>query len=172
MKRIIGVVALVAALFSVSQPAMAGQGSGQGYGPLTGTITGSVDFVPEVGCQPVDLETQGTGSGIVSRLGRVTMTSLHCTPPPGVDIDGRRILIAANGDELYIDYAGPCSPIPPDAVPGVTTSDCETPVVIAGGTGRFEDATGTGHLSAVVTFLGFGIQGWPVTWDLSARVRY
>lgn len=167
MKRIIGALALVIALLAVSEPASA---AGHGAGPLTGTIMGSASFVPEEDCVPVGLETQSTGSGIVTRLGRVEMSAAHCTPA-GPDIAGRMILTAANGDELYLDYGGTCDALPPDAVPGVTEIGCDNPFVVAGGTGRFEDATGTGHLSASVTFMGFGAPEWPAIWELSGSLR-
>lgn len=168
MRRIIGILAFVIAMVGMSGPAMAGQGER----PLRGTVTGDVVFVPVEGCAPVGLQTQGTGSGIVTHLGRVELASRHCTPP-GADITaGRMILTAANGDKLYLDYAGPCDVPSPDWVPGTTQFSCHNAFTVAGGTGRFADATGAGELHALVTFMGMEVPVWPVTWTFSARLRY
>lgn len=167
MRRVIGIFALVMAMLGVSGPALAGQG----VRPLTGTVTGVANFVPVSGCAPVGLQTQSAGSGLVSHLGRVSMTARHCTPP-GADISGRMILTAANGDELYLDYSGTCDVYSPDWVPGTTQITCDNPFTVAGGTGRFADATGSGHLGASVTFMGFGVADWPGTWTLTAQLTY
>lgn len=167
MKSLLGAMALAAALLGMAGPATAALAER----PLTGTVTGTANFVPVAGCEPVGLQTQVTGSGIVTHLGPVTMTAGHCTPA-GADIAGRMILTAANGDQLQLDYTGTCDVPSPDWVPGVTQIGCDNPFTVAGGTGRFADASGTGRLTATVTFMGMGAPDWPGTWVIDARIRY
>jgi hypothetical protein len=79
------------------------------------------------------LEGQGTGT----HLGRFTITLNHCGRPGLPLSDGHGTFVAANGDRLYITYFG---------VGGLTGTfpvfNFESRVQFAGGTGRFEDATG------------------------------
>lgn len=171
MKWIIRVLALTLALIGVALPASAGQGMGQGERPLKGTVTGVANFLPDTNCAPVNLRTVSDAAGIVTHLGRVVSTSEHCTPP-GADISGRMTLTAANGDELYLDYGGTCLPDTPELIAGETYFVCENPFVVGGGSGRFDDATGSGLISARVLFAGFEVADWPGTWSITGMVRY
>ena len=173
MKIIIRAVAIaVVALLGLALPASAGQGER----PIRGTLVGEVNFLPNEDCPalpglPPHLQTQAAGVGLVSHLGKTTMTSTHCSPA-GAEIAGRMILTAADGSELWMDYAGTCDPLGPDSVPGETVVTCESPFSFAGGTGRFTDVEGTGHLTASVTFMGLGAQGWPGVWTLTGSLAY
>ena len=72
-------------------------------------------------------------------------------------------LVAANGDEVHLTYAGTCDPLPPSVGETLT---CNTDSVIVGGTGRFANATGEAQVTGVVTYAGIGVPVWPVTWTL------
>lgn len=139
--------------------------------PFRGMLTGEVTF-PFVGdeCPASDiffggLRTDSAATGTVSHLGRVEMTSQHCTPA-GVAIEGGEMTLeAANGDELYLAYAGTAPPPGPDGVI-VVSVDFD----ITGGTGRFEHATGGGQATAYVVFEGFDDPSWPATWVWNGAV--
>jgi hypothetical protein len=167
MKWIVRVLALALALFGMAVPAQAGQGDR----PLKGTVTGVANFLSDTACAPVNLRTVSDATGIVTHLGRVVSTSRHCTPP-GAEISGRMTLTAANGDELYLDYTGTCVPDTPELTAGETYFVCENPFEVGGGTGRFEDATGSGNISARVLFAGFEAPDWPGSWTVTGTFRY
>jgi hypothetical protein len=92
------------------------------------------------------------GTGVMSHLGRITLHTTHCSsadPASGQYDDGWAIYTAANGDELHASYrqlGGPQDP-------GVET--------IAGGTGRFHNATGEIRV-AVIPVIEFDENGMPI----------
>ena len=91
-----------------------------------------------------------SGAGHASHLGKITLSTtetLDFVTSAGslVIRDGRLVMIAANGDELYWTYEGTGS-LPDWAGESILTGT----FVISGGTGRFSDATGSG------TFHGSG----------------
>lgn len=109
---------------------------------------------------PSDWITTIDGTGVAEHLGRLSAVSSHCTrfdffsPPPGLSQfgDGRMVLTAANGDELWITYSGSFLFYPgatPDVGLSVVTFSTMT---IVGGTGRFVDAGGSLTGSAVDNF--------------------
>lgn len=55
-------------------------------------------------------------------------------------------------------------PDTPELIAGEWYFVCENPFEVGGGSGRFEDATGSGNLSARVLFVGFGVPDWPGSW--------
>ena len=103
---------------------------------------------------PSDWVTTIDLRGTAAHLGRVSVVASHCTqfdifttPNPGVFQDGEMTVTAANGDELWIEYAGHFLFTPGDT-PEVGVSDISfTTLTVTGGTGRFEGATGSlsGH---------------------------
>ena len=62
-------------------------------------------------------------------------------------IDGHATVTRRNGDKLFIHYTG-LSPAPAPDASGVGHLDDDLAFVIEGGTGRFENATGSGRLTA------------------------
>lgn len=133
--------------------------------PFDGTLRGEVTF-PFVGdeCPASDvflggLRTDSEASGVVTHLGRTTMTSQHCTPAGAAIEGGEMTLVAANGDMVYLEYTGTAPPPGPDGVI-VVAVDFD----IVGGTGRFDGATGGGQMTAYVVFAGFETPAWPATW--------
>lgn len=114
-----------------------------------------------------------TGEGTGTPLGRVTGNGSHCTYPPDQTGnmtygDGESLSVAANGDELWIEYENGSGGYTED--PLVTTF--EDDVMIVGGTGRFEDATGEGLERGVFDFAAAAfemtIEGW-ISYEASNR---
>ena len=99
---------------------------------------------------PGVLTGTSSGSGHASHLGRITLSTTETldfvtTPGTLVIRDGRLVMVAANGDELYWSYEGTASTPDEDGDSSLTGT-----FVITGGTGRFSGATGGG------TFEGSG----------------
>ena len=111
-----------------------------------------------------------TGSGQATHLGAVTLASSDCVLPPGVFMpsgvpagvtcgnslegtfrfcDGRLTLTAANGDQLRAEYSGELRPPADPASPYTIAGSYR----IVGGTGRFEDACGSGDLEGTMNLL-------------------
>lgn len=171
MKRLLGVAVLLAALAALGVSVAAADTGGTDR-PFKGKIVGSASFRPDSGCLPTGLRTLSTAEGTASHLGRVSMSSRHCTPPANAITGGEMTLVAANGDELRMTYAGTCSAPPFPPVGGVIT--CTTHDVVVGGTGRFADATGEAHFTALVTNAGLGPPppDWPATWIWDGTLSY
>ena len=111
--------------------------------PIFGTTSGADAYASPATC-PAGATWRfiGSGTGRLSHLGTVTATNTHCTfAMDGVFSGGQMTMTAANGDELFMTYSGSFvldNPTDP------TRSDVELTWQIVGGTGRFEDAEGTG----------------------------
>jgi hypothetical protein len=94
----------------------------------------------------------GTASG--TRIGAGLFTQDECVDPvshlPKFHIVGEAVLTAANGDLLIVGYEGLADPV----VPPAFALDLSGTFEIAGGTGRFADATGSGSLTVTGTANG------------------
>jgi hypothetical protein len=86
-----------------------------------------------------------TGTGNLTHLGKMEMTSPHLTYLATFRIEGTQIFTAANGDEVHATIEGQLTPNPDGTVSGAI------PAVITGGTGRFANATGTYTFNIVAT---------------------
>lgn len=168
MRRIILLAGLALAI-GVLLPASALPAAGSSDLPFKGTVVGSATFPLDPTC-PTGRRTWSAATGTASHLGRVTMVTNHCTPPANVITDGQMTLVAANGDELHMTYSGTCDFDPLAAVGDVFP--CNTVFVVAGGTGRFQGATGTAPTTALITFAGFGAPEWPGTWRWEGQLTY
>lgn len=116
--------------------------------PFRSRITVQAVFVPT--STPGVLAGTVSGAGHAAHLGKVTLTTtevLDFASSPGTAIvrDGRMVTVAANGDQLRWSYSGTGS-LPPDANGNIPLSGT---FVITGGTGRFSDASGSGHFRGV-----------------------
>lgn len=144
--------------------------------PFKGSASGDVtfNFVGQEVCPTSalfygDLATDAQANGNASHMGRVEMTSRHCTPAGEAVTGGNMTLTAANDDEVYIEYQG-SAPFP---IPGVTEYvEATLDFTITGGTGRFDNATGGGVIEAEIEFLGFEEQTWPATWQWTGTIGY
>ncbi|KAB7739387.1 hypothetical protein GA707_20350 [Nostocoides sp. F2B08] len=76
--------------------------------------------------------------------------------------------MAANGDALYMTYTG-SAPFP---APGTEVIVGTTTATITGGTGRFEDATGTVEMVFEIQFEGFEDPSWAAIWTMTGMINY
>jgi hypothetical protein len=123
--------------------------------------------------------TESAGSGTATHLGRLAWSSAHCTelptaaPPPYFVFErGVWNFVAANGDELRVEYTGeqidPLDPMDPQPMALVAHG------TITGGTGRFANATGWLELRGEVRVPAGGLEApdWPLHFDVEGRIRY
>ncbi len=167
--RKLAILAMVLGLAMVSTPAA---GADSASRPFKGSVVGSVSFILGSECENyggLNVRTDGYATGTASHLGRTIMISRHCSPEGSDPItDGLMTLVAANGDEMYIEYTGVNSP--PDPFTWILVSEID--FVITGGTGRFEGAEGGGAMTAYVLFEGFDDPEWPVSWVWEGTIGY
>jgi hypothetical protein len=104
-------------------------------------------------CDPPIFKIFGTApaSGTFVGASATFETVEKATPqPPSYtenEVDGHAVVTRKNGDKLNIHYHG-LSPAPAPDDTGVGHLNDDLEFVIEGGTGRFENATGSGRLTA------------------------
>lgn len=102
------------------------------------------------------------GNGIFTHLGKVMFSTTHCTygtefagdppmPVAGVFRPSRSVFTAGPGDELYMTYSG--SFHVEMAASGLVGVIDQMTWTIAGGTGRFLHATGSGSARGMADFV-------------------
>ena len=174
MKKMMLLVSLILAL-ALAMPAFAGASNGNGKNTsshqIIGVLEGTDIFVPFPDSQStMSVDSLSHGSGIVRSLGSTHIFTFHRPLPDGTGVsDGLVKIVAANHDTLQGHYGGGTlfqEPEPPYQIIG------NVDFVITGGTGRFANASGTIHATVYVTFLGFDVFEWPVTWVLEGTVEY
>ena len=142
--------------------------------PFKGVLTGEVWFTPggELGLPPNPnppfLYTVSEATGDVSHLGYTEMAGVH---PAATDFAGQMVLTAANGDKVYVDYVG----VGPNPQPGVpATLRVTSHWTFAGGTGRFEDASGSADSVAYLEFSGdlSSPEPLPAVWYFEGTIGY
>ena len=126
------------ALRSVANSALTGPFHAHASGALTAPFVSGR-------CPALTTAYTTTGEGVL--VGRFVAQHTHCLDPakPGAFTDGTVRLTAANGDQLWMTYAGQ---LVPTGKPGVFGLD--NPFGIVGGTGRFADASGGGRVTGWV----------------------
>jgi N-methylhydantoinase B/oxoprolinase/acetone carboxylase alpha subunit len=115
--------------------------------PLKGTWKGGSNFIfPAPSSCPADsvMQAIATAKGNMTHTGESEYLSPVCCNAVGQCV-GTAIITAANGDALYLSVTHFFNPV---------TGDWSQSDVIIGGTGRFEDATGTSTSSGTSTFTG------------------
>ena len=111
-------------------------------------IKGTYATVTEILSSPPLLQLRITGIGQSSHLGEgkfVALSTLNLTTPPPFHLGGTATFYAANGDVFYTEFNGLSTPNEDGTSTVIMTHK------ITGGTGRFENASGT--------FTGFTIAG-------------
>jgi hypothetical protein len=102
----------------------------------------------------------------MSHLGRTELSTAHCSTLDGsAAVAGEATFTVANGDQLRATYTAVTVAPPPLIVQ-------EIDFVVAGGTGRFENATGWLRGVAYVTFEGFDDPSWPIEFAIAGAVDY
>jgi hypothetical protein len=166
--RKLGILAMVLGLVLMTMPAA---GADSASRPFTGSAVGSLTFPTGTECENyggANVRTDGHATGTASHLGQTIVTTRHCTPEGPELTGGKMMMVAANGDLLYLDYEGVNSPPDPDT--GILVS--ATDFVITGGSGRFEGAQGEGVFIAYVVFEGIGDPEWPVRFVWEGTIGY
>ena len=167
---IIGLGALILSWFALPATATSAR-------PFSGSVRGEGTFpwvgdeCPAGGAFLGGLQTRGDGTGQVTHLGRITMTALHCTPASTQLQGGHTTLVAANGGELHLTYAGTVDPFDPATLGPGTQVHGTTTMEVTGGTGRFEGADGTATQHFVAT-VAEGLAPWPVSWVWDGWISY
>ncbi len=128
--------------------ATAGPASAEEVAPFKGVIGGTEDFNFQIGDPSgVDIQIDGSGGGNATHLGEFIAT-WHGDITFGAALQPIvRHFVAANGDELWSIGLG--AGTPPDADPNFNQY-VEEELFRMGGTGRFEDATGSFTVDRVV----------------------
>lgn len=120
--------------------------------PFQAKLTGNAHLSPTD--DPAVLRNDETGQGEATHLGRFTWADVEyanfAVIPGGVAVVATFTMTAANGDELYGEFAS--VGYFADAVTLVISGAYE----FTGGTGRFADATGSGDIDATA-FLAPGL---------------
>jgi len=129
--------------------------------PFWGSMLGDVTFGNPGVCQFQPVQTLSDVKGQLTHLGSATLTTAHCASADGgLALDGHATFTAANGDEIFATYtAHMVTPPPPLIVE-------EGELIITGGTGRFENATGRVPFTVYVNPVS------PPTIDAKWPIRY
>lgn len=132
--------------------------------PFKANLTGNANLSPTD--NPAVLRNDETGVGNATHLGRFTWADVEFANfgvvPGEVHVVATFTMTAANGDQLYGEFTSIG-----------TFADAVTLVIhgsfqLAGGTGRFSDATGSGDIDAVALLA----PGLPFTGTLDGSIDY
>ena len=133
---------------------------------------GSGTTTVNVGTSPLSGSTEGTAR--ISHLGKTSYSSsftFTLTGPDTFTIAGTQTLVAANGDELFLSFTGTGTFA--GAFAAGQTSEVTAVYTVTGGTGRFDDASGTltgtvfTELVSVVGPIGTGTHRFTVRGKIS-----
>jgi hypothetical protein len=143
-RRMPTLVILACVALLVSQP-LAAKSGGAPAVPFKGDAEEQAISAVPVDADHVFVTTVGGGNA--THLGRFTFVSPHLSGLSDFSIDGDQFFTAANGDELHATLAGNLHPfVAPD---GHVFLVGDIPATIVGGTGRFDEATGSFTFSIV-----------------------
>jgi len=104
-------------------------------------------------CNPMIFKIFGTAPAqgtFIGKEGTLESTEKATPEPPTYQqnsIDAQAVVTRKNGDKLFIHYGG-FSPAPSPDETGVGHLNDDLEFTVEGGTGRFENATGGGRLTA------------------------
>ena len=142
--------------------------------PFGGLLTGTVSFVPmdppTEACPMVTTITEASGP---TTLGTMSVYSEHCPTMgmPSIPV-GEMTLTSEDGDTLSGSYYVDCDPIMPTNPAGEPVL-CNGRIEFVGGTGRFEEASGTAFQRVVVWFPGtLEAQEWPWVNEFHGLLSY
>ena len=138
------------ALFAVLVLATSATAAATDMRPFRGVTYGTDSYGPP-SCAGASWQYHHEGFGEVAHLGRVTVVVDHCTyfdPVAGFATfgPGTITLVAANGDTLILSDWGTATLV---MTPEGPTSVVDLFWEVAGGTGRFSDAAGSGGGSPI-----------------------
>jgi hypothetical protein len=104
--------------------------------PFSARIASSAE-VTIINPNPYHAYAEMTGTGNATHMGKIQFTSSHHNNQATI-WDGQFETIAANGDELYGTYTGVFTGVIPPA-----TVQVQFQLILTGGTGKFDGASGT-----------------------------
>ncbi len=170
-KILLALVGVMLLLFGTVTPAVAHGHHSHPATTFRAHIHGKVSFKPAPAgskCTEPPFVTVSRGAGNATLMGHVTMRERHCS---GNDITGVIRLTGKHGS-VSTRFAASCTPVPP--FPPVVT--CKGVYKLVGGTGRFAEAHGRGHMTAKV-FPPQNVpnpitETWPGRWLLRGWIRY
>ena len=138
--------------------------------PFWGHFEGEVTFPASDACLGITgapYQTVSIVEGNMTHLGRTDLITIHCSTLDGsAAVDGHGILTSANGDEVWVIYTA-TTVIPP---PPLIVQEAD--IIIVGGTGRFEGASGRLDGMVYVTFEGFADPSWPIRFVVAGWIVY
>jgi hypothetical protein len=139
LRRLIFLSSLVLAVAALSPPAALGAANGTDR-PVKGKSTSTAIVNLATGTGTID------GTGQFTHIGKFTFhddfTSFTLTGPTTFAFTSTETVVAANGDETFVTYAG-------TGTLTVTGTEATAVGTITGGTGRFADASGTFTVTSV-----------------------
>lgn len=137
--------------------------------PFWGSFKGAVTFPLSDACLDitgVPFQTLSSVKGKMTHMGKTKLFTMHCaTPDGGAALNGHATFKAANGDEVWASYFAATIQPPPIIGQEIT-------MVIEGGTGRFESATGNLQGMIYIKFQGFDDPSWPLEFVLAGWIVY
>jgi hypothetical protein len=172
MKARMWICVLMAVGIALAAATVANAGDNPKPRPFKGTLVGDVhwEILGEGLCPPQgDFITMSRATGELSHLGRTTMTENHCAGGDGLPVNGTLVFAAANGDKLWgTVVVGSCA-----WGEATETSFSETcNYAVNGGTGSFETASGSLHMTAWVTPTGEPLGPFPAQFIWVGTIRY
>jgi hypothetical protein len=135
--------------------------------PFSGAVTGELAFVANPQACPTGVTGVSNATGTALHMGNITYHTEQCVNPATGAINGKLlVLTAANGDELHGTFLGQST------APGNIGDQFHVTAtfVFNGGTGRFENATGTAAMTAVLTHAASF--PYPGRWEWTGTIRY
>jgi len=167
MRRFAAILGVVAILAFTAGPVVA---KGAEQRPFKGVGQGHGMVVLDAGCPNFGgLRSVFTTAGRATHMGAFTLDFNHCTPAGPFLVGTEMTFAAANGDEVYATYtAGPFPVVGADP----QVFDAPVDFVIVGGSGRFEGASGGGHITLTVAWPGFEPNYWPATLVFAGTIGY
>jgi hypothetical protein len=166
---------LLAAIVVLAAASTAGAGKKQQPSkPFWGNSVGEVHWEYSVGECPSQqgFFTVSEAEGQLTHLGRAATTSRHCAGGDGLPLYGTAVFTAANGDEVRATYAAGTFHVTTFAPPLLVE---EGEYTITGGTGRFQNASGTLNVTVFLTMVDFPpgpSSHWPAEFVFVGTISY
>ena len=136
--------------------------------PFWGSVLGEVTWGNPGVCPDQPVQTLSIANGN-TLLGNTAFASSHCASSDGsLALDGVAVFTVANGDQIRATYtAKTVTPPPPLIVE-------QGEMIIVGGTGQFEHATGRVPFTVYVNPMSppTGDAHWPVLFVFAGAIRY